>query len=627
MAEPAVVTGGASRPALLIVHVDPPQAAGGADAVYRTVQPCRALGELPEIAVISGSILSPELYRPVPGAAPGVDLLTAADILIIRDAAVPDLFPVVAARRREGRLTVFEPGARLFARGATNAGGDLAARSLAPQLARLADGVQIGGFGLDAQLEAVNARRARFPSQLWEKPQPETRERGADLVIGWTGDGGEREDLAVALPALGRILARHPQVRLSVRGGREIGEVVAALPSERVTLVPAAATDGASLASFLGGLDIGLVPLAPSSRERFVSDVRALEYAAHGVLVVASDAEPFRELIRPGQTGLLFREPEDLEHALEQTLADPDLRATMIAGAAAAAGERLERPHAAHRLGFYLSLAAQCGIRWGSRGGQAGAALLDAAGAAVRFPGSRYAALGSGEVEQLLVEGARRRDAGDLAEATRAFAEAERLAPDSHLPPLLLGGVLSDHVRAIDALARAEARRPGGCRAPYERGLRELARGDQGAAAASFERACAAAPSFGAPQERLGRLAEVAGRPADTVRLYEEAALQNPSFALPVARLAVQAQRRGETARAVALLERALAADPDLPLTHFLLGRAYLELGRLHQARAHLERAEADEPSGWPAHLSDGFSEAGDRAATMAALARAENRG
>ncbi|HVT07078.1 MAG TPA: glycosyltransferase [Polyangia bacterium] len=619
------MSGGAARPALLIVHVDPPQAAETTDAVYRTVQPCRALGELPEIAVISGSILSPELYRPVPGAAPGVDLLAAADILIIRATAVPDLLPVVAARRREGRLTVFEPGARLFARGSANTGGDLAARSLTPQLARLADGVQIGGFGLEAQLEAVNARRTRFPSQLWEMPAPETRERRADVVIGWTGEAAEREDLALALPALAAILARHPEVRLAVRGGREIHEVVATLPGERVTLVPpgAAADD----ASFLRGLDIGLVPLSTASRERFVSDVRALEYAAHGVLVVASDAEPFRDLIRPGQTGLLFRDPEDLEQVLEQALADAELRAKMMARAASAAAERLERPHAAHRLGFYLSLAAQCGIRWGSRGGQAGAALLDAAEGAVRFPGSRYAMLGSGEVEQLLVEGARRRDAGDAAEATRAFAEAERLAPDSHLPPLLLGGVLSDHVRAIDALARAEARRPGGCRAPYERGLRELARGDHAAATASFERACAAAPSFGAPQERLGRLAELAGRPADAVRLYEEAALQNPSFALPVARLAVLAQRRGEIARAVALLERALAADPDLPLTHFLLGRAYLELGRLHQARAHLERADAEESSGWAAHLSDGFSEGGDRAATTAALARAENRG
>ncbi|MFL5304979.1 MAG: glycosyltransferase [Polyangia bacterium] len=621
MAEPAILSDGATRPALLILHVDAP---GAADAVYRTVQPCRALGELPEIAVISGSILSPELYRAAPGGAPGVDLLSAADILVIRDVAVPDLLPVVAARRREGRLTIYEPGARLFPPGSTNAGGDLAPRSLAPQLARLADGVQVGGFGLEAQLDAVNPRRARFPSHLWEMPAREPRERDAGPVIGWMGRAPDREDLAVAIPALAAVLERHPEVRVAVQGDREVGEALSGLPSERVTLVPPG--DAMETQRFLRGIDIGLLPLAPASRQRFVSDVRALEYAAHGVLVVASDAEPFRELIRPGQTGLLFNGPTDLDAVLESALTDVELRATMLARAATAAAERLERLHAAHRLGFYLRLAAQRGIRWGARPGQA-TAVLEAAVDALRFPGSQYAALGSGEVERLLVEGVRRRNAGDTAEATRAFAEAERLAPDSYLPPLLLGGVLADHARAIDALARAEARRPSGCRAPYERGLRELARGDQTAAAEAFERACTAAPAFGAAQERLGRLADVAGRSADAVRLYEESALQNPSFALPVARLAVQAQRRGEIARAVALLERALAADPELPLTHFLLGRAYLELGRLHQARAHLERAEAEEPSGWPAHLPDGFSEAGDRTATMTALARAENRG
>ncbi|HXU60753.1 MAG TPA: hypothetical protein VN962_03570, partial [Polyangia bacterium] len=50
------------RPALLILHVGPPEPADAATTVYRTVQPCRALGELPEVTVISGSVLSPELY-------------------------------------------------------------------------------------------------------------------------------------------------------------------------------------------------------------------------------------------------------------------------------------------------------------------------------------------------------------------------------------------------------------------------------------------------------------------------------------------------------------------------------------------------------------------------------------
>lgn len=626
MAEPAELKPDAGpRPALLILHVGPPEPADAATTVYRTVQPCRALGELPEVAVISGSVLSPELYRPIPEAQ-GRDLLTAADVLVIRDVGDPDLLPLLAARRREGRLTVFEPGDRLLAAPGAEPLSDLAARSVAPQLARLADGVQVAGSGLEEQLDALNPRRACFPSQLWEiaAPAPRPARAAGELVIGWMGGAAEREDLAAALPTLAGVLERHPEARVALFTDPALAEVAAGLPAGRVDLQPAGSLADAQ--RFLGQLDIGFIPVA-AGRDRLRSDVRALEYAARGVCIVCADVDPFRDLVRAGQTGFLFRDAGELETALERALADAELRGEVAAGAARAAAERIERQHAADRLGFYLGLAAQRGLRWPPRGGQPAAVWLTAAGPALRFPRSRYAALGSGEVERLLVEGTRRQAAGDSAEAARLFGEAERLAPESHLPPLLLGSALADPGIAADVLARAEARRPTSCRAPYERGLRELARGDRAAAAAAFDKARAAAPVFGAPQERLGQLAEADGRAADAGRLYEDAALHNPSFALPVARLAVTAQRRGELPRAVALLERALAADPELPLTHFLLGRAYLELGRLHQARAHLERAAAGQASGWLAPLPAGFAELGDPAAALSALASAENRG
>ena len=125
----------------------------------------------------------------------------------------------------------------------------------------------------------------------------------------------------------------------------------------------------------------------------------------------------------------------------------------------------------------------------------------------------------------------------------------------------------------------------------------------------AFERARAIAPGFGAPQERLGALAEAAGRIDEACRLYEEAALQNGTFALPIARLAAIAQRDGKIDKAVGLLERSLGDDPDLSLTNFLIGRAYVELRRYHQARVHLLRAvEGSE----------------DRAAVLTELAKAE---
>jgi hypothetical protein len=358
--------------------------------------------------------------------------------------------------------------------------------------------------------------------------------------------------------------------------------------------------------------------------------VRFIEYAAHGVLAICADLEPYRAAVRPGQTGFLFRDAAELETVIERALAEPEVRAAIPERAARAVGERLERLHAASRLGFYLSLGAQLGIRLGA--GSATRAfpssdLAEPRNAARVFPGSRYLALGTGKVERLLTEGWQARAGGDSTEACRAFEEAERLAPESHLPPLLLGMTSPDTGCALAALERAEVRHPLSCRAPYLRGLRLLEYGDPSAATAAFERARAIAPGFGAPQERLGALAEAAGRSAEAAHYYEEAALQNGTFALPIARLAAIARRDGRLDKAVALLERSLGDDPDLGLTNFLAGRAYVELKRYHQARVHLRRAlawtEAARRAGGPAR-EPLVAGAEDRAAILSELGRAE---
>ena len=73
--------------------------------------------------------------------------------------------------------------------------------------------------------------------------------------------------------------------------------------------------------------------------------------------------EPYREVVRPGETGYLFADAAELETVLERALAEGDVRAAIPARAARyAASERLERRHARDRLGFYLSVAAQMGF-------------------------------------------------------------------------------------------------------------------------------------------------------------------------------------------------------------------------------------------------------------------------
>ena len=62
---------------------------------------------MPDVGVISGSILSPGLFDS--------RVLVNADVLIIRDVADPDLLPIVAARRRRRKLSVYEITRHLFA--------------------------------------------------------------------------------------------------------------------------------------------------------------------------------------------------------------------------------------------------------------------------------------------------------------------------------------------------------------------------------------------------------------------------------------------------------------------------------------------------------------------------------
>jgi tetratricopeptide (TPR) repeat protein len=608
---PSAIAPGSSlaneRRGLLIAAVGPPEPLDQGRALYRTVQPCRALGELAEIATVSGSPLSPALF------ASGV--LLTADVLVLRDVADPDLLPIIAARRRHGVLTVYEITSHLYAApGGADRGRpvDLIARALPSLLARQADGVQFATRTLEAQFSALNPRRAVFPSQLWDAPPPLPLRRLDRVVIGWGGPRAHNNDLEGVLPALHGIMDRHPEVAFAVMGDPTVRPLLAALPTDRVSFFSWGTLR--DYYRFLEGIDIGLAPLSTSPYDRCRSDIRFVEYAAHGVLAICAEIDPFRDVVRPGQTGYLYRDVSELETVLERALAEGEVRAAIPARAARyVASERLEKAHAPSRLGFYLATAAQAGMTLSRNDGPRPPfplpALVDEQAAPLTFPDSRYVALGQGEVDRLLAEGVAHKEAGATDEARRCFVAAGRLAPGSHLPPLWLGTVEAP-AAAIEALTRAEAIHPLSCQAPYLRGLRLLDQGDEAGAVAAFDRARRIAPAFGAPQERMGELCEAAGRLEEAALLYEEAALQNASLALPIARLATLAMRDGKIDKAIGLLERTLGNDPDLSLTNALLGRAYVELKRFHQARVHLTRALAGAD--------------GDRGDVLAALAEAE---
>jgi tetratricopeptide (TPR) repeat protein len=605
--------GAGGAPTLLVAHVTSAIDPAGRALVTRTLRPCRALGELEHVAVVSGSLASPALLAS--------GLLDDADVLVLAEAAEPDLLPVLDARRRRQRLTIYEIATHLFSpprHGRTAARArDLVLRGMPAHLARQADGLAFATQALEACFAGLNPRRAVFPTALWEAPpSPAPRQHAPGrVVIGWGGSLAHEDDLASIVPALRGVLERHEEVDVAVMGEAGLASALAGLPAGRLMHAPAGT--GEDYARFLAGVDIGLAPLLPTEYNRCRDDGRYLEYAANGVLAVCADLEPYRGSVRPGVTGFLFRDAGELETILERVLVDPPLRTAATETAAREVGEqRLQRRHVGQRLAFYLETATQLGLPLAPRAGAApqGPAVADrlaALGEPLAFSGSRYVALGGGHAETLVRSGLEERRAGALAEARRCFLEARRAAPGAYYPELLLGETEEDPRLSIEALERAAELNPRSCLAPYLLGLRLGWSGVADEAAAALQRARAVAPSFGAPQERLAELAEASGRIEEACLLYEEAALQQSDFALPVARLASIALAEGKVDRAVGLLERSLAGDPELWLTNFVVGRAYLEQRRYHQARLHLRRALD----------GDGVE---DRAAVLAALARAE---
>lgn len=72
-----------------------------------------------------------------------------------------------------------------------------------------------------------------------------------------------------------------------------------------------------------------VAPLADDEFNRSKSPLKALEAGALGLPVVASDAGPYRDFVRPGETGFLCRTADDWAAALRTLAEDEDTRLAM----------------------------------------------------------------------------------------------------------------------------------------------------------------------------------------------------------------------------------------------------------------------------------------------------------
>ncbi len=594
-----------------IAQLEPPSSAVQGDQIYRTRQPCRAMADHAGVQVVSGCWLSSAMRT----------IAWRADVLVLAKTVDFDLLPLIEARRRAGRPTVFEinddftdlhawnPVAPFY-RSPEN-------RALLSQLARLADGLQFSSDHLERRFGLLNSRRRVFPNQLATEPPPLAPRAGVVgrlLEIGFAGSLGHREDLRSILPVLSRVLARHEHARFSVMGPPSFEAMLRPLPRGRVRFVPGDSLE--RYLEFVAGLDVGLAPLLPTPFNDGRSDVKYLEYASRGTLAVCARRPPYAGTIQHGVDGLLFATPDALESQLDG-LCRGEIDATSMIERAhrKVTRERLERDHAPARLSYYRSMG---GARWSESGDDCDRAVRRAI--AVHGEGS---VVQNGEALHLALTAAD----GHLFNALQAAGDAERhlraaeaLEPDHALVALHRARSAGEGWQAL--FERAAALAPSACTPPLLRARRHGRLGETEDELAALQQTIERCPLVAPAWERLGQIAEGSGEHEAAGRFRRRALEVNPDYRPPALALARGLRARGRASEALALLEvRPPIGDADWA-EDFERGLCELDLGRLDRALLALERAWAPRPerAAVGARLAKLKLELGDAAGARALL-------
>jgi glycosyltransferase involved in cell wall biosynthesis len=152
------------------------------------------------------------------------------------------------------------------------------------------------------------------------------RPRRDRVTVGWAGGDSHLKDWEMVAPRLRRFLDRNPLVDFHAIGANYL---IANKVRGRHSGWSKDLFDYYRTIDF----DIGIAPLTPSRFNRSKSAIKALEYAALGIPVIASDVEPYQPFVIDGVTGFLVSRDHEWESRLRDLVNDADLREAMGAAA------------------------------------------------------------------------------------------------------------------------------------------------------------------------------------------------------------------------------------------------------------------------------------------------------
>ena len=172
---------------------------------------------------------------------------------------------------------------------------------------------------------------------LGGQPDPELkRKHGLDgcRVLGFIGSFYAYEGLDLLLRALPEIVKRAPDVKVLLTGGGPQEAQLKALAAQlQLTdrVIFTGRVPHADVARYYDLVDVLVYPRHSMRLTELVTPLKPLEAMAQGRLMVASDVGGHKELIRDGETGVLFRagDASDLAAKVLQLLAQQDAWAAM----------------------------------------------------------------------------------------------------------------------------------------------------------------------------------------------------------------------------------------------------------------------------------------------------------
>jgi glycosyltransferase involved in cell wall biosynthesis len=185
---------------------------------------------------------------------------------------------------------------------------------------RLADVVAAGNEVLASAARPVARSIAILPTSIDVSCYQKTTAGPLDPpTIVWIGSPENLVYLEMIRPALARLAARHPRLKVRV--------ICSAFPDWSEISVERVAWSAATEAASLAGAHIGVMPLSDDEWARGKCAFKLLQYMAAALPCVASPVGANTEAVIDGFNGLHATSLDDWERNLERLIDSPELRA------------------------------------------------------------------------------------------------------------------------------------------------------------------------------------------------------------------------------------------------------------------------------------------------------------